>query len=159
MQPEDRHGLRDRTVHDGSVLEALEESEIAALKGGLADVESVAVCLLHTYANRAHERRLGQALCGALPRQLSVSSSGTMSNVSFGGRLPEQGWPFSYYETIAGGMGAWPRAAGLSAVHSHMTNNVNMPAESLERGIPCGSGATRSAAEPAAWACTGVDTA
>lgn len=76
------------------------------------------------------------ALRGALPGQLPASSSGTMNNVSFGGSLPEQGRPFSYYETIAGGMGAWPGADGLSAVHTHMTNSLNTPTEALERGYP-----------------------
>jgi len=106
VRPEDRHGLRERTVHDGSVLETLEESEIVALTAGLADVESVAVWLLHSYANCAHERRLGQALRGTPPGQMKASSSGTIDDVSFGGRLPEQGRPFSYYETISGGMDA-----------------------------------------------------
>ncbi len=65
VRPEDRHGLRERMLHDGSVLERLDESEVAALTAGLGDVESVAVCLLHSYANPAHERRLGRALRAA----------------------------------------------------------------------------------------------
>jgi len=39
-----------------------------------------------------------------------------------------------------------------------MTNSLNTPAEFLERGIPCGSGATRCAAEAEARAYTAVDT-
>ncbi|HEY0430432.1 MAG TPA: hydantoinase B/oxoprolinase family protein, partial [Pyrinomonadaceae bacterium] len=43
---------------------------------------------------------------------------------------------FSYYETVAGGMGARPAHDGLSAVHTHMTNSLNTPAEALEYAYP-----------------------
>jgi len=43
---------------------------------------------------------------------------------------------WDYYETIAGGMGAGPQQAGLSAVHTHMTNTLNTPVESLEMHYP-----------------------
>ncbi len=76
------------------------------------------------------------ALRQALPGQLPAASSGTMNNVSFGGIDPDGGRPFSYYETIAGGMGAWPGAEGLSGVHTHMTNSLNTPVEALERQYP-----------------------
>lgn len=32
-----------------------------------ADVEAIAVCLLHVYANPAHEQAIGQALAAAMP--------------------------------------------------------------------------------------------
>jgi N-methylhydantoinase B len=43
---------------------------------------------------------------------------------------------FSYYETVAGGMGAYPGRAGTSGVHTHMTNSLNTPAEALEYAYP-----------------------
>ena len=43
---------------------------------------------------------------------------------------------FSYYETVAGGMGARPAHDGMSAVHTHMTNSLNTPAEALEYAYP-----------------------
>ena len=46
----------------------------------------------------------------------------------------ENGW--DYYETMAGGTGARTRGPGLSAVHSHMTNTLNTPIESLESHYP-----------------------
>lgn len=76
------------------------------------------------------------ALRQALPGQLPAGSSGTMNNVSFGGIDPDDGQPFSYYETIAGGMGAGPRTDGLSGIHTHMTNSLNTPVEALERQYP-----------------------
>ncbi|HEV7475834.1 MAG TPA: hydantoinase B/oxoprolinase family protein, partial [Pyrinomonadaceae bacterium] len=49
---------------------------------------------------------------------------------------PQTTREFSYYETVAGGMGARPDHDGLSAVHTHMTNSLNTPAEALEYAYP-----------------------
>jgi len=49
---------------------------------------------------------------------------------------PRTGEPFAYYETVAGGMGARPGKAGVSGVHTHMTNSLNSPAEALEYAYP-----------------------
>ena len=62
VEDRDKHGIAERVLHDGTVLEALDESDIPALARRLGDVPSVAVCLLHSYANPEHERRLGEAL-------------------------------------------------------------------------------------------------
>ncbi|MFB3091448.1 MAG: hydantoinase B/oxoprolinase family protein, partial [Gammaproteobacteria bacterium] len=43
---------------------------------------------------------------------------------------------WDYYETLAGGMGASANSAGLSAVHTHMTNTLNTPIEVLEKYYP-----------------------
>jgi N-methylhydantoinase B len=58
-----------------------------------------------------------------------------MNNLTIGGIDPVRG-PFAYYETIGGGMGARPNADGPSAIHSHMTNTLNTPAEALEYAYP-----------------------
>lgn len=76
------------------------------------------------------------ALAQALPDKIPAASSGTMNNVSFGGWDRKRNRPFSYYETIAGGMGASARADGLSAVHTHMTNSWNTPIEAFEHEYP-----------------------
>ena len=76
------------------------------------------------------------ALRQALPGELPASSSGTMNNVSFGGSGRSGAGPFSYYETIAGGMGACADADGLSGVHTHMTNSLNTPVEAFEQQYP-----------------------
>ncbi len=61
--------VKERVAADGAVVTALDEAEvrraIAALKR--AAVEAVAVCFLHSYANPAHERRVGAMLRQALP--------------------------------------------------------------------------------------------
>jgi len=66
----------------------------------------------------------------AIPEIIPAASQGTMNNISFGGK------GFAYYETIGGGTGAGPVSAGVSAVHSHMTNSLNTPVEALERDFP-----------------------
>ena len=77
-----------------------------------------------------------RALSQAIPERIPAASSGTMTNVSFGGIDPRTNEPFTYYETVAGGMGARPSANGLSGVHTHMTNSLNTPVEVLEFAYP-----------------------
>ncbi len=76
------------------------------------------------------------ALAQALPGSIPAASQGTMNNLAFGGRHPVSGREFTYYETIAGGMGGRPGQAGLSGVHTHMTNTRNTPVEVLEHDYP-----------------------
>jgi N-methylhydantoinase B len=82
---------------------------------------------------------LFKALAQALPNRIPAASQGTMNNLTIGGIDPRRGdtaREFSYYETVAGGMGARPDHDGLSAVHTHMTNSLNTPAEALEYAYP-----------------------
>jgi N-methylhydantoinase B len=76
------------------------------------------------------------ALAKAIPEKIPAASSGSMSNITFGGINPNTGKEFAYYETIAGGMGARYGKNGVSAVHTHMTNTLNTPIEALERELP-----------------------
>ena len=69
---EDRHGIRGRVGPDGDVIEELDPAELKALPGLLADGESVAVVLLHSYANSRHEESVAAAL-KELDVPLSVS--------------------------------------------------------------------------------------
>ena len=79
---------------------------------------------------------LFKALAQALPGEIPAASQGTMNNLTVGGIDLRTGREFAYYETIAGGMGARPAHAGLSAVHTHMTNSLNTPVEALEYAYP-----------------------
>jgi N-methylhydantoinase B len=72
----------------------------------------------------------------ALPDIIPADSQGTMNNLTLGGIDPRNGRPFAYYETMGGGMGATPSAAGLSGVHVHMSNSLNTPIEALEHAYP-----------------------
>ena len=68
--------VRERVDARGRVVVPLDAGDVeraaAAVRG--AGVSSVAVCLLHSYANPEHERRIGEALRAALP-DLDVSLS------------------------------------------------------------------------------------
>lgn len=77
-----------------------------------------------------------RALAEAIPDHIPAAASGTMNNLTIGGVDPRTGEPFTYYETIAGGMGARPGKPGVSGVHTHMTNSLNTPAEALEYAYP-----------------------
>ena len=59
----------ERLDPSGRALKALDPIEVASLTKTLleAGVDSVAVCLLHSYANPAHERAVGEALRPAAP--------------------------------------------------------------------------------------------
>ncbi|HVI72347.1 MAG TPA: hydantoinase B/oxoprolinase family protein, partial [Pyrinomonadaceae bacterium] len=72
----------------------------------------------------------------ALPDRIPAASQGTMNNLTIGGIDSRNGQEFSYYETVAGGMGARPMLDGMSGVHTHMTNSLNTPAEALEYAYP-----------------------
>ncbi len=62
-------GLQERMDHTGAVLAPLQEAEIQRLLDWLrqAHVQSVAICLLHAYANPAHEKMLMERLAGIVP--------------------------------------------------------------------------------------------
>jgi N-methylhydantoinase B len=77
-----------------------------------------------------------KALAQAVPLRIPAASQGTMNNLTIGGIDPRTGAEFAYYETVAGGMGARPQLDGMSAVHTHMTNSLNTPAEALEYAYP-----------------------
>src|SRR5258708_7883041 len=77
-----------------------------------------------------------KALAQAIPHRIPAAASVTMNNLTIAGIDPRSGEPFTYYETIAGGMGARSTKDGVSGVHTHMTNSLNTPAEALEYAYP-----------------------
>lgn len=66
----------ERVAAGGAVLEALDEATVraAAEKIRSMNVQAVAVCLIHAYANPAHERRVAEILREELP-DLAVTVS------------------------------------------------------------------------------------
>ena len=72
-----RYEVKERLDSKGRVVQPLDESQVQALAHTLAaaNVEAIAICLLHSYANSAHERRIAQLLRERLPDCfISVSS-------------------------------------------------------------------------------------
>jgi N-methylhydantoinase B len=65
-----------------------------------------------------------------------AASQGTMNNLTIGGTDWRTGKQFTYYETVAGGMGARPGLDGIDGIHTHMTNSLNTPSEAMEYAYP-----------------------
>lgn len=68
--------MAERTLADGSIERPVDENEVDALAAKLAadQIESVAICFLHSYKNPANEQKLARALKDRLPG-LYVSAS------------------------------------------------------------------------------------
>jgi N-methylhydantoinase B/oxoprolinase/acetone carboxylase alpha subunit len=86
-----------------------------------------------------------RALAAARPDRVGAASQGTMNNLLVGGAGDGPDGAWVYYETIAGGQGGRPPdpsrpgrvpSAGMSGVHTGMTNTRNTPVEALERSYP-----------------------
>jgi N-methylhydantoinase B len=67
---------------------------------------------------------------------IAAGANGSMNNVTFGGRDPETGDPYTFYETIGGGYGGRPGKDGVDGIHAHMTNTRNTPVEAIELAYP-----------------------
>lgn len=62
-------GVTERVNAAGEITVPLDEGDLSRIANEIAKagVKSVAICLLHAYANPAHERRAGAILSGLLP--------------------------------------------------------------------------------------------
>jgi len=72
-----RFEVRERILHTGEILISLSEAEIEAIIAQLhqTEIQTVAVCLLHAYANPIHEQAIGEKLAEALPQLTMTLSS------------------------------------------------------------------------------------
>ena len=131
------------------VFRCLVDSDVPASAGLMEPIEVIAP--EGTIVNAAHPASVAggnvetsqrivdtvfKALARAIPKRIPAASQGTMNNLTIGGIDPRTGAEFSYYETVAGGMGARPELDGMNATHTHMTNSLNTPAEALEYSYP-----------------------
>jgi N-methylhydantoinase A len=73
VERDDRHGISGRIGPTGEEEQPLDDAELAGLADRLAGAESVAICMLHSYADPSHERAVAEALDG-LGLPLSVSA-------------------------------------------------------------------------------------
>lgn len=75
-----RFGFHERMRFDGTAERVPDKADIDAVIAKLAeaDIETVAIALLHSYANPDHEQRLAERIRQALPR-LDVSLSSVIS--------------------------------------------------------------------------------
>ncbi|TVP57444.1 MAG: hydantoinase/oxoprolinase family protein [Gemmatimonadales bacterium] len=79
---DDRHGISGRLDPDGREVEALEPDELARLGGELGAVESIAICLLHSYASDRHEEAVAAALTGRGDGDAAIGSGSRTVSVS-----------------------------------------------------------------------------
>ena len=75
-----RKMVDERSLADGSVYKVLDEEQVKRVFRGLVEegVEAVAVCLLHSYANAAHEERI-RAIAEEMGLKLYLSLSSSLS--------------------------------------------------------------------------------
>lgn len=78
-----RFEVVERMDAEGRVVAPLDQASLAAVVAELKrqDVEAVAVCFLHSYANPDHERRVGAVLRDALPRAFVTLSVDTLPQI------------------------------------------------------------------------------
>ncbi|MEX2464477.1 MAG: hydantoinase B/oxoprolinase family protein, partial [Gaiellaceae bacterium] len=123
------------------VVRCLTDPDVPASGGAFAPVSVTAPdgCLVNARppaavaaGNVETSCRIVDVLFAAFGAAVPVPAQGqgTMNNLTFGNER------FTYYETIGGGQGACPQAAGPSAVHVTMSNTLNTPVEALELAYP-----------------------
>jgi N-methylhydantoinase B len=76
------------------------------------------------------------ALAPAIPEAAVGAANGANTTAVFFGHDPRYGRDYVYLETLGGGSGARFDADGMDAVHVHLTNTSNLPAEALENEYP-----------------------
>lgn len=81
--------------------------------------------------------KIARALFGAFasllpPDRAMASSHDIVPAIIFSGPRRGGDGDFVYLETVGGGMGARSDADGMEAIHVHLTNTSNLPAEALE---------------------------
>jgi N-methylhydantoinase B len=114
----------------------MEPIEVIAPEGTIVNARPPAAV---AGGNVETSQRIVDVLLLALSKATNLvpaASQGTMNNLTIGGIDSRTNRPFAYYETVAGGMGARDGLAGLDAIHTHMTNSLNTPAEAMEYDFP-----------------------
>ena len=84
-----RVGITERCRYDGEMLTELSETDVAEALSGFAaeNVESVAVCFLHAYANSANELAAARAIAAARPDLSVTLSSRVLPEIGEYGRV------------------------------------------------------------------------
>jgi N-methylhydantoinase A len=146
-----RFEITERIGADGAIVTPLAETEIDALIADLksANVQAVAVCLLFSFLNASHEKRLGARLRAALPGISVYLSSEVLPEIREFERTSTTAvcayvGPIlaSYLERLEGAM----RGQGLPRLYVmgsnggilEATETVAMPAMAVESGPAAG---------------------
>jgi N-methylhydantoinase B len=70
------------------------------------------------------------------PERVMASGNDVVPAIVYSGELTRRQGHYVYLETLGGGSGALSDQDGMDAVHVHMTNTSNLPAEALEVEYP-----------------------
>jgi N-methylhydantoinase B len=79
---------------------------------------------------------LFKALSHALPERVPAGTKGMVCQIGLGGKNPQTGDYYCFYETVAGGYGGRLNADGPDAVQTHIQNTQNAPVEETELNYP-----------------------
>jgi len=102
----------------------------------ISPVKPAPVGVGNTETNQRIADTVLRALAQAVPGRVPAASNGSMTNVTMGGAEPGAGRTWTFYETIAGGMGGRPGLDGIDGIHCNMTNTMNTPIEAIEQSLP-----------------------
>ena len=138
---------------NGGMFEAI---EIAAPEGSLVNPRHPAAVGARSITCNKVARAIFGAFAPLLPdKAVMAAGHDSIPAIVFSGERRGGAGPFVYLETVGGGSGARWDSDGMDAVHVHLTNTSNLPAEALEHEYPllvdeyalvpdsCGAGAQR----------------
>ena len=119
---------------NGGMFEAI---EIAAPEGCLVNPRHPAAVGARSITCNKVARASFGAFAPLLPDE-AVMAAGhdSIPAIVFSGERRNGAGPFVYLETVGGGSGARADSDGMDAVHVHLTNTSNLPAEALEHEYP-----------------------
>ena len=110
----DRHEVHERLLASGAVHKPLDEEHLRGVLRTLAGVEAVAILLLHSYRNPAHEMRVKQLVAEALPGAFVTASH----------ELSQEYREFERVSTVAANAYVGPRvAAYLGELSEHLARH------------------------------------
>ena len=110
----DRHEVRERLLASGAVHRPLDEEHLRGVLRGLAGVEAVAILLLHSYRNPAHEMRVKQLVVEEWPGVFVTASH----------ELSQEYREFERVSTVAANAYVGPRvAAYLGELSEHLARH------------------------------------
>jgi N-methylhydantoinase B len=110
---------------------------ISAPPGSIANPNFPAAC----GARSITCQKIARAIFGAFrevlpPERIIASSNDILPSISFSGAHPETGRFYVCGEALGGGSGARLDSDGMDAIHVHVTNSLNLPAEAMENEFP-----------------------
>ena len=119
---------------NGGMFEAI---EIAAPEGSLVNPRHPAAVGARSSTCNKVARAIFGAFATLLPDKAGMAAGhDSIPAIVFSGERRGGAGPFVYLETVGGGSGARWDSDGMDAVHVHLTNTSNLPAEALEHEYP-----------------------